>query len=711
MSEYYADIEMPLYEDCNFDSKITKYIPAKTLLESDEDIGGVWYKVYDDQYNEGWMYAYDSDGNFLFEDGYKLGVDYFTIGEQILIPSDKSFVSDMYNNTLVVKDSDDNPLFFTIKDIAIEPERVRIFEKGTSYWFKTEDVAHANQLNSGPMLLSNNIMLADIPSDVTDSSIPDVTSTTSKSDNIVNGNQNSSTNSSVTSANPYEGATGKQIKEYLEGFELYNKFFKTDENGKNTTISTIDNVLRTDDISTIFGAPYQFLPHADLRIYDDPENSDSGGNVTHLEHPGAKYAEKILARMPLLVMVPGTPIFLEDYSKDQQDILFKATIDGSANKASEDFKDIMSKSGKYYDFANAWDTYFTYVNPLCNIAAVLLGLGDKELAYPNGGSALLSEYRWQDATNKVLATSLNYNHGVCFYLNSETNVTEMFSNDTSQPAIANTINQMSDKMRELLFMISSDTLGNPNTDTMLNKIGNSVSTKDRSGLKMTILSGLSSIMRGGKMLFPDIWSDSQFSRSYSINIRLVSPDSDQLSLYLNIIVPILHLICLASPRSLATNTYTAPFLVRAYYKGFMNVNMGIITSMNITKGNTGSWTYEGIPTEVEISLDIKDLWSNMLMMSSEYGDKDSNGVVRKVAANIGLDILANTTLMDYIANLCGVNINEPSMARSVELYRAILSKNLNAINHLNAIGDTLNRWVYDKLNRISQNMAGTRIGQ
>ena len=80
--------------------------------------------------------------------------------------------------------------------------------------------------------------------------------------------------------------------------------------------------------------------------------------------------------------------------------------------------------------------------------------------------------------------------------------------------------------------------------------------------------------------------------------------------------------------------------------------MGIITSLNISKGKEGSWTLDGLPTEVDIDLTIKDLYNQMAMATE----------------NQGRDFLANTTFLNYMANACGISINKPDLERSVTVW-------------------------------------------
>ena len=173
----------------------------------------------------------------------------------------------------------------------------------------------------------------------------------------------------------------------------------------------------------------------------------------------------------------------------------------------------------------------------------------------------------------------------------------------------------------------------------------------RGNILSNITTKLQTILTGGRMIFPEIWSESSFSRSYRCTVKLASPSGDKLSIFYNIFVPLYHLIALVLPRNSSAQTYYSPFLVRAYYKGIFNIDMGIITDMSVSKGGDGEWTPDGLPTSVEVSFDIKDLYESLSMSKAE-AEKDQG-------------ILSNISELDYIANMCGININEPDVTRTI----------------------------------------------
>jgi hypothetical protein len=122
-------------------------------------------------------------------------------------------------------------------------------------------------------------------------------------------------------------------------------------------------------------------------------------------------------------------------------------------------------------------------------------------------------------------------------------------------------------------------------------------------------------------------------------------------------VPLFHLLALVAPQSIPSNPngYTNPFLIRAIYKGHFNIDMGIITDMNVTKGAECHWTPDGLPTSVDVSISIKDLYNALTITETS-------------ATDWKFDTLNNTALMDYIANLCGINIYKPEISRIIEMW-------------------------------------------
>ena len=469
------------------------------------------------------------------------------------------------------------------------------------------------------------------------------------------------------------------------------------------------NGVAVDKIRGVWGMPYQFLPSTDCRL--GFESIDSDDNLsTNVNYAGYEFADKIISRMPLLYLIPGNVAFLASVSENEHKSLmtnvmeFFKTDDSSAlEKLTEGY------AGKLYTIEPAYAEYFKYVNPMCRAGALFLGIGNEEL---DGVS--LENYHWglnegqsyefyveetdeeEEEEEKPEETEeekeeeeepyvstfkltdqlesiqkiIYATNAIPFYINSDVSFTDSFGNETTESTLASTINGLSDKAREIQFLMgtASAAVGSSfdKVDGTLTNIKESIESivnriSSGNNIFATITRSMKTIISGGRLLFPNIWSNSSFSKSYNISIKLTTPSFDKKSWYLNIYVPLCHLMALCLPRSEYTNSYTTPFLVRGFYKGMFNIDMGIITEMSFQKGKDGGWTKDGLPTVVEVSFTIQDLYSALSMTSEGNMYK---GIT-----------LQNISELDYIANLCGVNINEPDTWRMIDFWITFNIKN------------------------------------
>lgn len=389
----------------------------------------------------------------------------------------------------------------------------------------------------------------------------------------------------------------------------------------------------------ILGIPYQFMSSVDPKL--------TGSKF------GRKYAEKIIGNLPMLLLTPGRPKFMQGFKKADKRSLFKALVNNHQTTIDQIINN--QTKGKFYSFEFNYSKYYEILNPMCHKVAILLGIGDEIM---DGTS--LADYDWSNYANNALKGFINSKESIAFYVDSESSINSTFSNDTSASMLANSVNGMSDAARELQFLMGTggkefDIMKSENYDASMEKLdsfANKFSGIMPTGLLDKLKEGVVTVSSGGKMYFPELWSDSQYSPSYDVNIKLRSPDKDKLSLYLNIMIPLLHLIALTAPQQLGANGYQSPFLIRGYYKGFFNINMGIITSLSITKGDKGKWTADGLPTQIDISMNLKELY-NVLSLTK------STDII---------DEINNTALLDYLANMCGINVNKVDIARSIDIY-------------------------------------------
>ncbi len=429
-------------------------------------------------------------------------------------------------------------------------------------------------------------------------------------------------------------------------------------NDYKTYDSMVSKDLFIKDIRGIHGMPYQFMPEVDQRLI--------GGTF------GRKYAEKIVSKMPLLLLTPGAPDYLSRFDKDDKNniLQYMAGVATSANMP--DIESLLSKQGRYYTFRFDYMNYYRYVNPMCQMGAQFLGIGDKKI-----DNTKLKNYQWEKWVNSNLKGVISQKEFVAFYIDSETQISESFSNSTGESMLSQKAKGVSDLSREVSFLLGAGAgveLEGLQMENYKENLAEFEKFADKylngSAMIKNIGAGFYSIATGGKLIFPEIWNDSSFSKSYDVSMKLRTPDSDPFSWYMNIYVPLMHLIAMTAPRQMVPskgminpNAYQAPFLVRGFYKGLFSCDMGIITGLNISKGSQAAWTPDGLPTEVDVSISIKDLYP--VMAISDQTDASM--------------LLNNTVLIDYLATSCGINVNKPEVLRMVDIY---LAQKYNALTAL-----------------------------
>ena len=486
----------------------------------------------------------------------------------------------------------------------------------------------------------------------------DTTTNTATPENTdTQGNTSGSETSITDTATEVIDEAFNMSDEFLE--ESYERLYTNEDE----YIKNLKDGLTVSSLRAVLGMPHQFLPTADPRLVTEGEG-DCG-------EFGRVYSEKIVKNIPLLLITPGVPEFLASFSEEQKSLVIGKLIGMLEETFDSIFKD--SRSGKYYSLKYAYTDYFHYVNAMLRSAAHFLGIQGERL---EEDGPILGETNWlytssSMGTNIFTSGKLEnflgpYAGCLAFYIDCGTTVDDSFSNSTTESALASGINTLSDKGREMNFLIGNiggeaglklDALtGGGEVDDFVNDVQGAVDEiLGKSGsIFHSILGKASTVLAGGRIIFPEIWTDSSFSRSYSCSMKLVSPSGDKLSVYLNILVPIYHLLALTLPRQSTNQAYFSPFLVRAHCAGSFNVDMGIISGLSITKGDEGEWSVYGIPTVANVNFEIKDLYDGMYMSTFKaFGDAS---------------IMSNIQELDYIANSCGVNVNDQEIMRTISMW-------------------------------------------
>ena len=207
----------------------------------------------------------------------------------------------------------------------------------------------------------------------------------------------------------------------------------------------------------------------------------------------------------------------------------------------------------------------------------------------------------------------------------------------------------------------------------------------------SIAGNLGAVINGGKLIFPEIWQDSHYMKSYNVTIKLRCPNPDPVSWYFDIWAPLAHLLPLVLPKQAGVNGYISPFLVRAYFKGLFNCQMGIITNMTVSRGEMGNWTLNGLPASVDVTFTIKDLYSVL-------------SITRESLSSDQFTIMKNIGILDYVANICGININEPDLKRLLTMYFYQKRNIFNVVG--GRVVNALDTWFTNYINSLGWNRFG-----
>lgn len=481
-----------------------------------------------------------------------------------------------------------------------------------------------------------------------------------------------------------------------------------------------DNLLKR----RMFGVPYQFLPTTDAR-------ADSGDDVAlgvsfkqmMMESPRLMVIPGKPLFLPDLDNEQRTT-YLEAMNQMVRDM-------GTLPSAINDFMaegGPKKLEMKFFSFKQDFTEFCRYLNAMCWVTAIMMGIGDEIVPGTNkqyknfdwstftlahsmdardagannfGLNATIegiaeaskdsAEALWKEAE----AAYRGYVHGeetdegpgfkavmsnlsiekyyTEFYIDPSVSFSESHTNNLRPSMLAEIANKGSDLANELMFFLdttrigqniagSSEAVSKALHDTLGTGIGGPAGQFVNRFLK-----GASSVFSGAVLQFPEIWSGYNFSRNYNIEINLKAAYGDKQSIFIDEFVPMWFWNCLTMPRQHSPNAYRSPFLVRCNIPGIVNTDMGVVTSLTRTIGETSARSVEGYPLEMKLSINITEL-------ISEISISRINGASYEDAYNF----LWNTALMDYIASMSACDFRQSDYMKKATVAKALAE---------NAMGD------------------------
>lgn len=226
---------------------------------------------------------------------------------------------------------------------------------------------------------------------------------------------------------------------------------------------------------------------------------------------------------------------------------------------------------------------------------------------------------WSDAIsdwgNVFAHSALGATQFIGFRVEKGVDASESFSNSTKPNEFAEQINQQIQKQNQTLFNLGGvgEAFGDA-VNSITSAVGGLLGAAGFDGAGASI-TGIASAVTGGVQIdIPESYQGSDFNKSHSLNFQLRSPYGDVASIYQSIMIPLACLLAGALPRASGANSYQQPFLCRVYCKGLFAIPLGIIDSLSIKRGSSEfGWTYQNLPTCIDVSISIKDMAPIMAM--------------------------------------------------------------------------------------------------
>lgn len=254
---------------------------------------------------------------------------------------------------------------------------------------------------------------------------------------------------------------------------------------------------------------------------------------------------------------------------------------------------------------------------------------------------------------------------VTFRVDATGAVNESFSNSFQESGIASTINGASGNARSAHFNFSGGNTGIGVLDSAIGAIGDF----GRGILQSVQMSGLISLAGSAYVDIPQVWANSSAnlpSQSYTIQLRSVY--GNKVNRYMYMYVPMLMVLAAGLPISTGAQSYTAPFVMKAYSRGRVTSRLCMIDSIQISRGegNMG-WNNQNEPLGIDITFTVKDLSGIMhVPIEIPYNPLELGNLVSNILDN-------DNSYSDYMSALASLSIADQTQVMrklSLNLTRA-----------------------------------------
>lgn len=315
--------------------------------------------------------------------------------------------------------------------------------------------------------------------------------------------------------------------------------------------------------------------------------------------------------------------------------------------------DVFNENDKrYYTFEQDYEGYYSYLETMLNTIYTRMGLAENS----EGKTNLFSFFSNYGKPEAALLERFN-GKSLGFYFEGNPSVSENASNDTNDPAgLKSTADAMSDEFQRINYVtgfgvksarkagIASARITR-GTQAIGDILSGSSSSKPFSALSSSLgsagklLGGLANIgdkmmgalsytantdlnaiteamlsTNGMKTVFPNLWTDSNYSKSINVDFEFISPYGDPLSIFQYCYVPLCSLLALALPKQAEENGYVNPFFLRMDIPGVISSDFSIISNITWVRGGSNNlWTVDKHPRAISVNVTFEDLYQFLAM--------------------------------------------------------------------------------------------------
>jgi hypothetical protein len=290
----------------------------------------------------------------------------------------------------------------------------------------------------------------------------------------------------------------------------------------------------------------------------------------------------------------------------------------------------LERDMRYYGFKSDLKKYRSVVNVLLNeVAAKMVGKSFMLLG--------------TDISSYIDTFDSGFG-GLSFYAENSSSVSESASNDIGDSMFASSVKGISDTMKEAMFLFEDEVNeGTVERDrlSMAQKISDAAASAQSgiAGMADKFGSNVSATIMGQNILYPKLWKDSSFSKSYNLSFKFISPYGDDQSIFEYVYLPFFCLLAFALPRQTGPNSYKSPFLLRIDCPGHFCCDMGMVNDFSFVKGGSENiWAANGLPLCIDVTMSVVDMYPAIA-----------------AATNIAL-LRQNIGLSSFLDNMCGLAI-------------------------------------------------------